>query len=108
MRSTALFEKRSARAYACVAVLIASVAVGCTGGGETVISGFGNSDNYVGSAALWGALADEFADYEGTPKVSDEDLQLAFAAVRKRALEGDLDAALVLLKLSEEQREDEE
>jgi hypothetical protein len=103
MRLIDLSWNGGAQAVVCMAVLTVSIA-GCTGGGETVISGLGNSDNYIGSAATWDSLADELADYEGTPAVSDEDLQLAYAAIRRHALEGELEAVLVLLKLAEEQR----
>ena len=108
MRSTDQSKNGSAMAFVCMAALIVCMAAGCTGGGESVISGLGNSDNHIGTAALWGSLADELADYEATPRVSDEDLQLAYAAIRRHALEGELEAVLVLLKLAEEQRESEE
>jgi hypothetical protein len=81
--------------------------IGCTGGGESVISGLGNSGNRIGTAALWDSLADVLAENGATPAVSDEDIQLVFGAIRRHALEGELDAALVLLELAEEQREEE-
>jgi len=83
------------------------VVVGCTGGGDTVISGLGNSGNYIGKAALWNLLADQFAQHPATPAVTDEEIEQIYGVIRENALEGDLNAALVLLTLAEEQREDE-
>jgi hypothetical protein len=82
--------------------------LGCTGGGESVISGLGNSGNHIGTAALWQALAEELAEHGATPAVSDEDVRAVFDVIRRHALEGELDAALVLLRLAAEQGEAEE
>ena len=95
------------RTMRALASLGAAVGLGCTGGGESVISGMGNSGNHIGTAALWASLAEQLAEHEATPRVGDEDVQRVFAAVRQRALEGDVEAALVVLRLAEEQRDDD-
>ena len=100
-------QKRCTWMAAWLALLSVSFTSGCTGGGDTVISGLGNSDNHIGTDAIWESLADELADFEGTPSVSNEDLKSVFDVIRRHALEGELEAALVLLKLAEEQREPE-
>ena len=101
-------HKRCTWMAAWLALLSVSFASGCTGGGDTVISGLGNSDNHIGTAAIWESLADELADFEGTPSVSNEDLKGIFDVIRRHALEGELEAALVLLKLAQEQHEPDE
>ena len=78
-------------------------ALGC--GGETVISGLGNSNNLIGFDVL-GRVADELAESPAIPAVSDDDLRAAFSAIRENALKGDPDAALVLLLVAGEQREE--
>lgn len=85
--------------------LVLLLALGCTGGGETVISGLGNSNNLIGFDVL-GRVADELAESPAIPAVSDDDLRAAFAAIRENALRGDPDAALVLLLVAGEQREE--
>ena len=82
-------------------------ALGCTGGGETVISGLGNSSNYIGFDVL-GRVANELAESPAIPAVSDDDLRAAFSAIREDALAGDPKAALVLLLVAGEQREESE
>ncbi|MDJ0848873.1 MAG: hypothetical protein QNK04_10885 [Myxococcota bacterium] len=83
------------------------VGMGC-GGGENVITGFGNSGNQLGAHALWASVAHELAEHEATPAVTDEDVRRSYGVVRQHALDGELEAALVMLKLAEEQREREE
>ena len=62
------------------------------------------AQQYLAAGADWIfpealASADEFARFEATPAVADDELLQAFRAVRRRALEGELEAALVLLKV---------
>ena len=77
--------------------------IGC-GGGENVVSGLFNDGNQIGSAALWASVAEELAAHDATPAVTDEDIERLYGVVRRHALEGELDAALVLLKLAKQQR----
>ncbi len=92
-----------------VLVVLAALALTttCTGGGETVISGLWNSDNYIGGESMLERIAEELGKSEVTPKVSDDDLSRLYGTIRQRALDGDLEAALVLLKLAAEQRKEE-
>jgi hypothetical protein len=73
-------------------------------GGETVVSGFGNSGNVIGVDVV-GRVAEELAEAPGVPAVSDDDLRATFGAIREKALAGDPEAALVLLLLAAEQRD---
>lgn len=73
-------------------------------GSNVFILGAGNSGNRFGSPTVSDELAAFIASHSGTAEVTDEDLATAFAAVRRRALEGDADAALVLAKVASEQR----
>jgi hypothetical protein len=90
-----------------IVLVLLLVALGCTGGGETVITGLGNSNNLIGFDVL-GRVADELAESPAIPAVSDDDLRAAFAAIRADALEGDPKAALVLLLVAGEQREEKD
>ena len=87
--------------------LVLSLA-GCTGGGETVVSGFGNSGNFFGVDAREKRLALQLAVSGQVDEVTDEDLALIYETIRGKALEGDLDAALVLYHLAAFQRAAEE
>ena len=77
---------------------------GCTGGGDTVISGLGNSDNVMGAAGIPALVAKELAGFEATPAISDEEIVASFAAIRARAMQGDTEAALVVLRVAAHQR----
>ena len=77
---------------------------GCTGGGETVVSGFGNSGNYFGVDAEVEMLANEFATSEKTPLVTDEELQKIHQVIMAQALAGDLRSSVVIYKLATKQK----
>ena len=83
-----------------------ALGVGCTGGGDTVISGLGNSGNNIGAAALWSLLANTLAEHEATPTVRNEEIASVYEAIRQNALRGELESALVLLKLAADQRDE--
>jgi hypothetical protein len=92
-----------------IGLLFVVFLVGCDfiGGGETVVSGEGNivvTDNVVDRVAA------QLAEFPTTATVTDEDLQTIYASVRRSALDGDLKASLVMLKIAAIQRtpEDEE
>jgi hypothetical protein len=80
---------------------------GCTGGGETVVSGIGNSGNVIGTNVS-DQLAEELAQSPAIPPVSDDDLLAAWNAIRDKARSGDPDATLVVLRVAAEQREEKE
>ena len=54
----------------------------CTGGGDTVISGVGNSGNHVGEIGLLERLARELAGLDDMSKVTDRGPLDAYAVVR--------------------------
>jgi len=81
---------------------------GCTGGGDTVISGLGNSGNRIGDTPLSELLADELVDHPATPMVTDDEIVQIYQVIRKNAFGGDVESALIVAKLAMEQREAEE
>ncbi len=105
MRNSSL---RIGTGLALVTLAGACLAGGCTGGGETVISGLGNSGNRFGTEVLWEALGHELATRDATPPVTDEELLQLYSAIKRRALEGELEPALVVLRVAEEQRESDD
>jgi hypothetical protein len=82
--------------------------VGCTGGGETVISGLGNSGNYVGKDDEVAMLANALARQSVVPRVSDAEIIKLYTNVQEMALEGDFKASIVILRLAARQRDKEE
>jgi hypothetical protein len=78
---------------------------GCTGGGETVVSGIGNSGNRIRTDAVVDDVAHALAEQPGIPEVLDDDVLAAYESIRARAREGELQATLVLLELAALQRE---
>jgi hypothetical protein len=87
---------------------LAMLALGgaCTGAGgaDAVIAGMGNNGNMIGVDVLE-RLARELANLESAPRVTDDELVTAFAALREHAQSGDPDAALVLLRVAALQRD---
>jgi hypothetical protein len=80
---------------------------GC-GGGRNSIVGFGNGGNTFNQEWLAEELAEALAEHQGTPKVTDEMLGEIFGSILERAKTGDSEAALIVLKVAEEQRQAEE
>ncbi len=95
--------KIGVRTYA-LAAAAALLAASC-GGGRTAIVGLGNGGNRIIEGGMLDEVADALAEYEGTPRVSDETLVQVFAAVLSRATRGDPEAALIVLRVAERQRE---
>ena len=86
-----------------IGLLLVVLLVGCDfiGGGEIVVSGEGNvvvTDDVVDRVAA------QLADFPTTPTVTDDDLQTMYATIRQSALDGDLKASLVMLKIAAIQR----
>ena len=71
------------------------------GGADTLVRG---SNNFIGEDAGSAAVAVALAELEATPMVTDEEVAEIYAAIRARAMEGDLASAQVLLKLAAIQR----
>lgn len=82
--------------------------IGCSGGGRTAVIGFANGGNTLGAGDISDELADTLAGNEATPRVTDKMIADIFAAILKGAREGDPEAALIVLKVAEEQREAED
>ncbi len=90
-----------------IGLLFVVFLVGCDfiGGGETVVSGEGNivvTDDVVDRVAV------QLAEFPTTPTVTDEDLQTLFTSIRQSALNGDLKASMVILKIAAIQRTPED
>jgi hypothetical protein len=71
-------------------------------GGEIV--GFGNSGNRLVQGGVSDEVAEALAAQPGTELVTDETLAQIFAAILGRATRGDPEAALIILKVAQEQR----
>jgi len=81
---------------------------GCTGGGETVISGLGNSGNYIGKDNEIAMLATALAAQTAVPRVSDQEIVKLYTNVQQKARDGDVSASIVILRLAAYQRKMEE
>ena len=90
-----------------ILVLCLVVLVGCDfiGGADTIVKG---NDNVVVADGIVDRVAAELAGFDTTPTVTDEDLTAMFTTIRQSALEGDLSASLVMLKIASIQRQPED
>ena len=88
-----------------ILLVIGLLLVGCTGGGETVVSGIGNSGNRIRTDAVVDDIAEALSEHPAVPEVEVEDILQAFESIRAHAREGDLQATLVLLELAARQSE---
>ena len=75
------------------------------GGGDTIVKG---NDNLLVEDEIVDRVAAALAQYETTPKVTDEELRVLYEVIRENALAGDLRASLVMLKVAGIQRAPEE
>ncbi len=91
-----------------IAVAILITLAGCTGGGETVVSGIGNSGNFFGVDAEAEMLARALSQDPNVPDVKDEDLLKIYDVVLAAALDGDIRSSVVIYKLASRQREEKE
>lgn len=73
-------------------------------GGSIIIMGVGNSGNRFDTPSASDELADFLARQPGTTPVTHKELAATFEALRRRAMEGDPEAALVLIKVAREQQ----
>lgn len=90
-----------------VVVLMAVLLAGCDfiGGGDTIVKGDGN---VVAKDEMLDRVARALSQFEATPEVTDEDIQALYRVIREQAMAGELDAALVVLKVAQHQREPRE
>jgi hypothetical protein len=82
-----------------------ALASACGGSGETAIIGFGNGGNRITTDPI-AKVADALAELEATPEVTDEMIVRVFSAILEKAEAGEPEAALILLRVAEEQREE--
>ncbi len=92
------------RPFVLIALLPLALA-GC-GNGDTPIFGIGNGGNHYGNNEIE-EVARSLAKATTTPRVTDDLLNEIFAAIVDRAERGDAEAALVILKVAERQRQPE-
>lgn len=91
--------------FLCVSILLGTAACG---GGKGAVIGVANSRNDFREGGIAEELAEALADYDGTPEITDEILAAVFGAIIGRARAGDTEAALIVLRVAEEQREPDE
>jgi hypothetical protein len=73
------------------------------------VVGLGNGGNRIFEAGgITEALAETLAGHTGTPEITDQLLAEIFQSIVKHAQAGDPEAALIVFRVAEEQREDEE
>ncbi len=89
-------------------VALAMSISGCTGGGETVFTGLVNDNIRYNADTLTEDIADTLAQLKSTPQISDEELRSLYEAIRTRAMDGDLEATLIVLTIATLQRQPEE
>ena len=94
---------------AALAVAIGIGFLGCGGGGagQAAVVGFGNIGNRLSGDDISEELAEALAESEGVPAVSDDTLAAIFGAIVTRARNGDPEAALIVLRTAEAQREED-
>ncbi|SHG77924.1 hypothetical protein [Ferrimonas marina] len=86
-----------------IGLIVAGLAA-CTGGGETVISGIGNSGNRFGDESDLELLARAVARHDGTESVTDEELAKIFVTLKQQAIDGNAESALVVYRVAAIQR----
>ena len=69
------------------------------------IQGAGNSGNRITLEGLADELATQLAKRKDCPQITDDELIVIMQALRERALAGDPQAALVMFRLAEIQRQ---
>ena len=89
----------------CLVCVLAILAGGCSGGGRTAVIGFSNDGNSLGAGEVVDELAEVLALNDGTPRVTDDMVAEVFGAILAGARKGDPEAALIVLKVAEAQRE---
>jgi hypothetical protein len=85
-------------------VILTTSVVAC--GGEIV--GIGNGGNRIFEGGVLGEVTEALAEHPGTPQVTDAMLSQIFSAILGRATQGDPEAALIVLQVAREQRQEDE
>ena len=73
-------------------------------GGDSLIQGIGNSSNRIYANGIADEVAEAIAASSVVPEVPDDELRATYLAIRDRARSGDLEAAMVVLRVAEIQR----
>ncbi len=86
-----------------IAGLLLLLLSGCefTGGAETLVRG---SNNFVARDGGPDGVAFALSKLDSTPEVTDAEIRQIYDSIQARALEGDLEAVRVVLRLAEIQR----
>jgi len=88
-----------------LAVALAGGGIAC-GMGDELVTGVGNGGNKFFVDGLNDELAEQLANHEAIPEVTDEMLVAAFTSIVARAREGDPEASLILFRVADQQRTD--
>ena len=70
------------------------------------MTGVGNGGNKFFVDGVNDELAEQLANHEAIPQVTDEMLVTAFRSIAARASEGDPEASLILFRVADQQRDD--
>ena len=81
------------------------LASACGGARDTAIIGLGNGGNHITADPI-AKVANALAELEATPDVTDEMIVRVFSAILEKAEAGEPEAALIVLRVAEEQREE--
>ena len=73
-------------------------------GSGGLIRGMGNGANRIYLGGIANEVAEAIGKSAAVSEVSDDDLSATYLAIRKRALSGEIDAAMVLFRVAEIQR----
>ena len=96
-------QRTNAVRAVCLALTLLSVsACEFIGGAETLVRG---SNNMVVSEGSPEAVAKMLSELLATPEITDRELLDVLSNIREKAATGDLDAAMVLLRLAAIQRQ---
>ena len=93
---------------ALVAAITLGLALSSCGGGKTAVVGIGNTANRIGEGVEQAEeLAELFIENGAAPTVEDAVLGEIYRSFERQARKGDVQAALVVLAIAAEQREEE-
>ncbi len=100
---------RSIRLGSSLACALALLAATSCGGGAGSAVGFSNGGNkIIESGGIAELVAEALAEHPGTPPINDEALAEIFGAILDHARDGDPEAALIVFRVAEKQRQEAE
>jgi len=77
-------------------------------GGDSLIRGMGNGANHIYSNRIADEEAEAIATSSVVPEITDAELRATYLAIKDRAGSGDLEAAMVVFRVAQIQRGDED